>query len=351
MRLPNYTIIRVQDSTRGDRPQFVEVGVPMLIVDATLSESHALEAEVTDYPIESGGSFSDNIRPRPLTLSLECIVSNTPIDPIVNYRQKDTQPASYAESFLRQVFEARDVVEVVTSLRTYRDMAIESLNIDVSRDVGDALKFSAKFKQIVTVQNANVNNKRVATRGGGGGSGKKKLGGQPSVTMRSFDVVWRKGVVLTNIKSSTRSSQVFGGPLLEAIVAPLSGFGAPDVTVSKWVFKGGSPIIGDIEAVPFYSEDIIAERGLERSPLADARSGGFWYHYSRSWDEKERPLSQEEYKRFLLDRERDAKGKGNNTVWTIKEWTEANPDKRTKRIIMNTSHPDLRAALDETRGQ
>jgi hypothetical protein len=50
-----------------------------LTFDATISEAHDREADVTDYPVEEGANVADHVRPRPKTLTLETFVSNEPI--------------------------------------------------------------------------------------------------------------------------------------------------------------------------------------------------------------------------------------------------------------------------------
>ncbi len=50
-----------------------------LVVDATTYESHDLQSLVTEHPVETGSTISDNIRPLPRSLTLECLVSPSPL--------------------------------------------------------------------------------------------------------------------------------------------------------------------------------------------------------------------------------------------------------------------------------
>lgn len=50
-----------------------------IAVDATLRQQHSAPSTVTDHPVETGSNISDHIRPEPDTLTLEGIISNTPI--------------------------------------------------------------------------------------------------------------------------------------------------------------------------------------------------------------------------------------------------------------------------------
>ena len=54
-------------------------GTDTLVVDACVKEDHALENATTDHPVEEGYNVTDHSRPQPRRLSLECVVSNSPI--------------------------------------------------------------------------------------------------------------------------------------------------------------------------------------------------------------------------------------------------------------------------------
>ena len=57
-----------------------------LVVDATTYESHDMQSLVTEHPVETGSTISDNIRPLPRSLTIECLVSPSPISN--NYHAK-----------------------------------------------------------------------------------------------------------------------------------------------------------------------------------------------------------------------------------------------------------------------
>src|SRR4051794_30438938 len=51
----------------------------VLDFDAVTSEKHDEPVEVTEHAVESGAAVSDHARPGPDTVTLECVVTNTPI--------------------------------------------------------------------------------------------------------------------------------------------------------------------------------------------------------------------------------------------------------------------------------
>ena len=108
--------------------------------DATLREEHASRSQLTSFPIEEGADHTDHIRRLPDELNLEVVVTD---DPLVVDRQANATPANTggdasqravsAYNFLVEVKDKGRLVRIFTTLRDYRNMAIES--IDVTRDV------------------------------------------------------------------------------------------------------------------------------------------------------------------------------------------------------------------------
>lgn len=140
-------------------------------LDATISETHTRSAQVTDHPVERGANVTDHVRIEPDGLVIEGMVSNTPLsfDQIKRYVRAggveiettnfDETPRGvrgYAERAyerLREIMDAGTVITVVTALRTYDNMVLQSLSVPVTVQSGDALRFTATFKQVVLVSN------------------------------------------------------------------------------------------------------------------------------------------------------------------------------------------------------
>jgi hypothetical protein len=59
-------------------PQHVQIGT--IWIDVSVREHHALDAEVTDHPVEQGADISDHIRVNPETLQIDGIVTNQPLE-------------------------------------------------------------------------------------------------------------------------------------------------------------------------------------------------------------------------------------------------------------------------------
>lgn len=134
-------------------------------VDAMIKENHELRAEVTDHPTESGESFVDHVYTMPLTLTLEGIISNTPmalvgftlINTIENLREKKSNDrAQLAYALLESIFTARKPLTITTSLKTYDHMVLQSLSIDRNAHTSASLHFRATAKQVRLVNLALI---------------------------------------------------------------------------------------------------------------------------------------------------------------------------------------------------
>lgn len=124
-------------------------------IDATLREVHRTTVRVTDHPVESGASVSDHMIVEPDELELEGVVSNTP--PIMFASSKSFPKR--AETFyevMKDAAQAGEVVTVVTTLRTYDDMVITSIEVPRDAETGDAVQFRMTLRRVVFAYGAEV---------------------------------------------------------------------------------------------------------------------------------------------------------------------------------------------------
>jgi hypothetical protein len=146
--------------------------IDSLVLDASVKEEHISEVDVTDHPVEQGAAVSDHARPKPEELTIEGVVSNTPLSNLQTSRATTFEGVSFtsnaasqsvrgmpgnAESAYAQLRALRDkpiLITVVTALRTYDNLIMTSLKVPRDKDTGDVLKFEAKFKQVRIVTNA-----------------------------------------------------------------------------------------------------------------------------------------------------------------------------------------------------
>jgi hypothetical protein len=189
---------------------FVRIG--RYVLDVSISEEHTFEADVTDYPVESGGNISDNIRVKPVKIKIEGIVSDTPLssnannspiilgnpyEPGVDKFATDTNAllakvrflrSEEAYGYLKWIWENKEIVQLFTSLGTFNDMAMQSFNVPRSKETTGGLKFTATFQQIKKITNTRIRDK-VSIRNGGK---HRNRGGQSGKDWFVNEVTWRK---------------------------------------------------------------------------------------------------------------------------------------------------------------
>lgn len=146
--------------------------IDVIDVDAATVQTHEASAEITDHPVERGANIADHSRSKPDKLTIEGIISNTPINLIQQRRiiraegtggtiQATTGTplrgsegrANAAESKLRELKEKGALIAVVTRLRSYQDMLIETLTVPMDAHTGDAIRFTLVLKRVRFVQN------------------------------------------------------------------------------------------------------------------------------------------------------------------------------------------------------
>lgn len=136
-------------------PTKVKVGVVQL--DASISETHNDEVEITEHPVELGSDIVDHIRKRPITLELNGLVTNTPVvflaslfggSPVEGDFLPSSDRVNRAYDELRKIQEDGEVVDVVTSLREYSDMAISSISISRDATTGQVLNATLSLREV-----------------------------------------------------------------------------------------------------------------------------------------------------------------------------------------------------------
>ena len=137
---------------------FIQIGD--YVIDAAINEDHSFDSDVTDHPVETGADITDNIRAKPVQVTLDCVVSDTPIGAVASLRgntddngQPLYKPSSDAYATMIAIRDARLPVTIVTSLATFENMALVSLSVPRNAQNGDALRFKATFKQIKFITN------------------------------------------------------------------------------------------------------------------------------------------------------------------------------------------------------
>jgi hypothetical protein len=111
--------------------------------DTMLTEEHRFTSRITSYPVERGTIISDHILNLPNTIVLSGYVTDTPLTLFAPFNRSID-----AFNRLIQMHEQREVIEVVTGLRVYQNMAIVSMDVPRNMKTGQTLTFNIELQQI-----------------------------------------------------------------------------------------------------------------------------------------------------------------------------------------------------------
>ncbi len=148
-----------------------------VILDVAISETHTLQARATEHPVESGCSIIDHIQTLPDSIQLDGIISNTPTAFLGTPFFESGNYADEAFRQLEELMKSGQPVQIVTSLKTYKNMALENLTIKRTAANSDALCFSCSAKQIRMVESKIISLPKPKMKRA---QAKKSLGKQPT---------------------------------------------------------------------------------------------------------------------------------------------------------------------------
>lgn len=186
-------------------------------VDLMVTGDLTLTSEITDHTVESGSDVSDNIACKPIELTTEGMISDTPIGDIAQDASRRSVDSATAADVFGAAFLGKDFVPLPSAdayeklyaiwqnkryvtveipvasrlgtpqYRVYQNMAIASLSVPTSKDSDGGLKFTANWKQLRFQTNRREQVRTSVPYGGGGKSAS-------AVPLNANDLVlWRRG--------------------------------------------------------------------------------------------------------------------------------------------------------------
>ena len=213
------------------------------VIDVATSEDHAFDSEVTEYPVEQGGDITDNVRPKPITVTLEGIVSDTPIGPIADLRnsqgdngQLDYLPSHDALAVLLAIRDAREPVSITTTLQSFDNMVMTGLSIPRDAATGAALRFTATFQQVIFVSN-NRTTVRTATPAN---AAPRNLGNKPVTNSKIIQAQ-------VDARDGIWFDVTAPNPALGASAKGRWRYGAQPLPGGKWQFHDGPFVKSDAQ--------------------------------------------------------------------------------------------------------
>ncbi len=155
-----------------------------LLFDVVTGETHTIQNEITEHPVESGANVTDHVRSMLDTISLEVFVSNTPTmfqdrffgQDIGEYRAVPIAPPGNEDAriselaatviqwenpvnnvsetyrLLRKWRDDAELLTVVTPLWDYTNMLIREVSVPRTAKEGTGAKMTIELKQIRLVE-------------------------------------------------------------------------------------------------------------------------------------------------------------------------------------------------------
>lgn len=123
-------------------------------LDASIDETHRSANEITQFPVEVGVDISDHIRRQPETLSIRGIVTDHPISFGGTFGVSGRSLEAY-QNVLTMIDQAQ-LISVVTSLRQYANMAIESMEVPRNNRRSNAVEMILNLREVLTAQVAET---------------------------------------------------------------------------------------------------------------------------------------------------------------------------------------------------
>ena len=148
------------------------VSVAGIEFDALIDQTIDYNADVPEYVTEKGFSVSDNVSLKPEELSMTLYVTDTP----VTWKYYFGYTKGRTEKVIKQLqglYFAKEPVTVITSDTVYENMAITSISISKSADVGYAREIPIKFKKVIVTESKTT---KIPSSYGKSGKSKKSAG-------------------------------------------------------------------------------------------------------------------------------------------------------------------------------
>ena len=125
-------------------------------LDASIEEKHVNKNDVTSFPVESGVDITDHVRKQPDVVTIRGIVTDHPIGLGGALGVSGRSLDAYGKALY--MLANAQLITVVTTLNTYEDMVIESMEVPRDSKRGNAVEMNLTLREVKTAQ--------VATTGG-----------------------------------------------------------------------------------------------------------------------------------------------------------------------------------------
>lgn len=132
----------------GAQTQVSKIGD--LEIDAIISREPVLDSTVTQNPVEDGFPVADHVTRNPLTLSMECVFSPTPV--AMFGQGADRSKLATAARELQRIYIEGEPITITTPDAIYRDMVMTHAPLTRSIENGYAYRITLDFVHVRIVR-------------------------------------------------------------------------------------------------------------------------------------------------------------------------------------------------------
>lgn len=138
-------------------------------VDAAITETHEIAAEVMDYPIERGSDLTDHRRVMPRRLSISGVLSEFPVSsagneldltdemhPRVSNSLPTTDALDQRYRELLGIVNSPEPFQVVTGLEVYPSMSFISFRVTRDKTTGGTIRFEGELREVLFASSLEV---------------------------------------------------------------------------------------------------------------------------------------------------------------------------------------------------
>lgn len=123
--------------------------------DALIDSQEKYNAEVPDYPVDTGFSVSDNVAIDAMELSMTLYLSATPVTWLSSHGSGESRMNSICEQMLDK-YKEREPLTVVTRDKTYSNMVLSSISIEKGQDNVIAKSITVTLKEVTVTSAATT---------------------------------------------------------------------------------------------------------------------------------------------------------------------------------------------------
>lgn len=123
--------------------------------DALIDEAKNLTSTVPAYPVENGFPVSDTIINDPISINMTLYVSNTPVTWLYRHGN-DMDRVNKICELIEQKWFQKELSKIVTSDTIYKNMALTSITIKKSAEIGYAREVSISARKVEITRRETV---------------------------------------------------------------------------------------------------------------------------------------------------------------------------------------------------